>query len=97
VYSEDAQEFVRGLNIELIDGNRLRKMIDQARSQPKVAPLIMKESHKSIPKCPKCGEEMKKRFSRGKESMPVRNFGDVLLSQSAMAPYLPKKILLANV
>jgi restriction system protein len=64
VYTEDAQEFVRGLNIELIEGNRLRKMIDQARSQPKVAPLIMKESHKSIPKCPKCGEEMKKRFSR---------------------------------
>lgn len=30
IYTDDAQAFVRGLNLELIDGQKLRKMIDAA-------------------------------------------------------------------
>ncbi len=63
IYTEDAQAFARGLNLELIDGHKLRKMIDEARQQP-VASSIKKESHKILPTCPECGADMKKRVAR---------------------------------
>jgi restriction system protein len=64
VYTDDAQGFAQGLNIELIDGNRLRKMIDAARKAPKTVELVNKESQRTGPVCPKCGAEMKKRLAR---------------------------------
>jgi restriction system protein len=64
IYTDDAQEFARGLNITLIDGQKLRNMIDVARQQPKVVPLIKKEFHQITPTCPKCGAAMKKRVAR---------------------------------
>jgi restriction system protein len=64
VYTEDAQEFARGLNIELIDGIRLRKMMDTARKEPTVIKPINGQSQRTVPVCPRCGAEMKKRIAR---------------------------------
>jgi restriction system protein len=65
IYTEDAQTFVRGLNIELVDGQKLRRMIDTARKKP-VGSAIQIESQQTViaPTCPKCGAEMKKRIAR---------------------------------
>lgn len=65
IYTDDAQAFVRGLNLELIDGQKLRKMIDAAGKNPVVSATKM-ESQKMIatPTCPKCGGKMKKRVAR---------------------------------
>jgi len=65
IYTEDAQTFVRGLNIELVDGQKLRRMIDTARKTPVVS-AIQIESQQTLaaPICPKCGAEMKKRIAR---------------------------------
>ncbi len=65
IFTEDAQAFVRGLNIELVDGHRLRTMIDAARSKPVVSTIQMRSQHTTIvPVCPKCGKKMKKRIAR---------------------------------
>ena len=64
VYTEEAQRFAQGLNIELIDGKRLRKMIDPARKEPTVIEPINRQSQRTVPVCPKCGAEMKKRIAR---------------------------------
>jgi restriction system protein len=65
VYTEAAQEFAQGLNVDLIDGSKLRNMIDTARKKPS-ASTIKDESRQAtiIPLCPKCGAEMKKRVGR---------------------------------
>ncbi len=65
IYTEDAKTFVRGLNIELIDGHKLREMIDIARKKP-VDSAIQVESQQTFTAliCPKCGAEMKKRIAR---------------------------------
>lgn len=64
VYTEEAQKFVQGLNIELIDGAKLRKMIDIARKNP-LPPTRLPESQQEdvAPVCPKCGCEMKQRVA----------------------------------
>lgn len=80
VYTEDAQEFARGLNIELIDGHKLRKIIDAARQQPEIlATSMVTQRIITAPACPKCGAEMKKRVARrgkhsGKEFWGCANF-----------------------
>ncbi|SJZ44306.1 restriction system protein [Trichlorobacter thiogenes] len=61
-YTGEAKTFAYGLNITLIDGRKLREMIDvasktvavSAPSQPAVTP----------PVCPKCSAKMKKRVAR---------------------------------
>ncbi len=65
VYTGEAQEFVQGLNVELIDGSKLRRMIDIARKKP-AASANKNESRQATidPVCPKCGAEMKKRVAR---------------------------------
>jgi restriction system protein len=65
IYTEDAQTFVRGLNIELVDGHKLRKMVDAARKKP-IDSVIQIESQQAFAAliCPKCGAEMKKRIAR---------------------------------
>lgn len=65
VYTEEAQNFVHGLNVELIDGTKLRKMIDVARKNPLPPTLHTESPQESVaPVCPKCGSEMKKRVAR---------------------------------
>lgn len=61
-YTEDAQEFAKGLNIDLIDGQRLRRMIDAARMRPITATAPI-EPPQAV-NCPKCGAPMKKRVAR---------------------------------
>lgn len=64
IYTEEAQKFVHGLNVELIDGAKLRKMIDVALKNPLPPTLSPKAPLESVaPVCPKCGSEMKKRVA----------------------------------
>lgn len=65
VYTAEAQAFVQGLNVELIDGSKLREMIDVARKTPMIS-TIQNELQRvtAAPVCPKCGSEMKKRVAR---------------------------------
>lgn len=64
-FTGEALAFARGLNLELVDGRKLRQMIDIAR---KVAALsnIPDEPQKTArtPVCPQCGAEMKTRVAR---------------------------------
>jgi len=68
VYTEEARAFAQGLNIQLIDGQRLRSMISEVRQQGRVgvaAPAAPGGTHQaSAPDCPKCGSEMIKRRAR---------------------------------
>jgi|SRR5208283_4188097 len=74
-YTEEAREFVRGLNVELIDGTRLREMIDMARKQSEasitnnespqavVDPVLQQDRHESTT-CPKCGGQLIERVAK---------------------------------
>jgi restriction system protein len=64
-YTSDAKEFVQGRNLLLIDGLKLRDMIDTARSKatnPLLSVTPPKITNPTI--CPRCGEEMKRRVAR---------------------------------
>ena len=69
VYTPDALSFVKGLNLELVDGAKLRRMIDIARKQPvskKTEPRqepTPRQEH-TTPACPKCSMKMVKRVAR---------------------------------
>ncbi|WP_136524324.1 restriction endonuclease [Geomonas ferrireducens] len=62
-FTVDAKAFVRGLNLELIDGQKLKSMIWAVRnvvptpSQANVAPPVAQQ-------CPKCGAAMQVRVAR---------------------------------
>ncbi|WP_238378889.1 restriction endonuclease [Geobacter metallireducens] len=64
-FTDEAVDFARGLNVELIDGRQLRQIIDNARrpSTDVVRHEIFPKAVSS-PNCPKCGAEMKKRVAR---------------------------------
>lgn len=67
-YTDEAKAFTQGLNITLIDGRRLRQMIDVASknitvSAPTSTPAPTQPAAAS-PVCPKCNSEMKKRVAR---------------------------------
>lgn len=64
-YTEEAQKFVRGLNLELVNGRKLREIIDVAQKKPSVS-AIKNETWKTTfaPSCPKCNSEMLKRVAR---------------------------------
>lgn len=67
VYTEDAKTFSQGLNITLVDGRRLREMIDTAsKTIPVIAPAPTQaiQPASSFPVCPKCCSEMKRRVAR---------------------------------
>jgi len=64
VFTDEAQDFARGLNLELIDGRKLRQIIDNARKPALTAVQYPKALQVTLPKCPKCGAEMKKRVAR---------------------------------
>lgn len=64
-YTEEAKDFVRGLNVELVDGRRLRGMMDVARTGPAPAASAPAEPvPAAAPGCPKCGAEMTRRTAR---------------------------------
>jgi restriction system protein len=69
VYTPDALAFVKGLNLELVDGAKLRRMIDIARKQPvttKAEPRQTPSPRQEpiTPACPKCNMKMVKRVAR---------------------------------
>ena len=64
VYTGEAKAFAKGLNLVLVDGPKLREMIDVAsKGTPAVAAEAAQLST-AAPLCPKCGSEMKKRVAR---------------------------------
>lgn len=63
VYTDEAKKFAQGLNLDLIDGPRLKSLIDRVRMSH--APLVSQQETKALaPACPKCGGQMKKRLAR---------------------------------
>lgn len=75
-YTRDATDFARGRNIELIDGNKLVEMIQQAqsadhpgskitatRSKDRAEPRIVTQATTELT-CPNCGKSMVKRIAR---------------------------------
>ena len=65
VYTDDAKEFAQGLNLELVDGKKLKLMlaaVEKTESLPFVTPekpLVTAPSPLATPSCPRCGAEMK--------------------------------------
>lgn len=64
MFTEEAQVFVKGLNVELIDGRKLRQIIDNASKPALTATQHPKSIQATLPNCPKCGAEMKRRLAR---------------------------------
>jgi len=64
MFSDEAQAFAKGLNVELIDGRKLRQIIDTARKPAAAAVQQPVAVQAATPGCPKCGAEMKKRVAR---------------------------------
>ena len=65
VYTEEAQTFVKGLNLELVDGSQLHEMIKVAQKKPLNASVINERKPGGMdPICPKCGKDMKERFAK---------------------------------
>jgi restriction system protein len=64
-YTSEALSFARGLNLELVDGRKLKKMIDVARkSQNNTVVGSQVDPANVAPKCPKCGSAMQKKTAR---------------------------------
>lgn len=66
-FTDEAKAFAKGLNLELIDGRRLRAMIDMASkpAAPTSPPTAASApTPATSPACPRCGAEMKKRTAR---------------------------------
>jgi restriction system protein len=64
MFTDEAQAFTKGLNVELIDGRKLRQIIDNARKPAPAAIQHPAAVEIATPNCPKCGAEMKKRVAR---------------------------------
>jgi restriction system protein len=64
-YTAEAKSFVRGLNLELVDGKKLKKMISVAHRSPE-APAAVPETGQAAtpPACPKCAIMMAKRIAQ---------------------------------
>jgi restriction system protein len=66
-YTGEAKAFANGLNITLIDGRKLREMIDVASKTIAISPFqtpAPSQSAATLPVCPKCSSEMRKRVAR---------------------------------
>lgn len=77
-FTQEAKTFVQGLNLDLVDGTKLRKMIDIVQQAAPADFRMGSGGHSSkdsaefsvsspvprAPICPKCGAEMKKRIAR---------------------------------
>lgn len=64
MFTGEAQEFAKGLNVELIDGRNLRQIINNARKPSAAAVQQPAAVQTAAPRCPKCGADMKKRVAR---------------------------------
>ncbi len=65
VYTDEARKFAQGLNLELIDGSRLKGMISTA--QKTSSPLASQQktgNETAALTCPKCGGQMIRRMAR---------------------------------
>jgi len=66
VFTQEAKAFADGKNIALIDGEKLRRVIDSVRAKPAdaqpVPPTI--QTTDATPACPKCGGAMVKRVAK---------------------------------
>lgn len=74
VFTHEAKDFVTGKNIALIDGEKLRGVIDSVRSTPHAAaePVLsdpVSRGADSAPACPKCGTSMVRRTAKQGENM----------------------------
>jgi len=67
VFTDDAAEFARGRNIELVDGETLFKLVRDS-AEPFLAALEeegkVRVPHTSAPNCPQCGKPMARRIAR---------------------------------
>jgi restriction system protein len=64
-YTDDAKAFAYGTNLELVDGIKLRWMIDTASKAPLTPGMEVGSKPSSVtPVCPKCGATMAKRVAR---------------------------------
>lgn len=64
-FTADAKEFAKGLNINLLNGAQLHRMIrDGEKPNPSVENKEYPESKPSPPNCPKCGEAMILRIAK---------------------------------
>lgn len=64
-YTADAIRFAVGRNIELINGNELKRMLDKARASTAIVqPETVKPNYQASPACPKCGGIMVKRVAK---------------------------------
>lgn len=63
VFTSEAKAFADGRNIELIDGDKLTRMIQEVKSSNETTPKIVYEV-KNAPTCPKCGNKMIRRNAR---------------------------------
>lgn len=63
-YTTDAYRFADGLNLELIDGSKLREMIDVVQTKPMQLDASRNVRQLPVtPVCPKCGADMRKRIA----------------------------------
>lgn len=66
VFTQEAKDFADGKNIDLMDGEKLRRVIDSVRAKPadaQPAPPAIQTAETS-PACPKCGGGMVKRVAK---------------------------------
>lgn len=69
-FTNDAMAFAAGTNLQLLDGQRLRRMIEEARrsqaepGQAAPAPAVRLIEVQTDPACPVCGGSMVKRTAR---------------------------------
>jgi restriction system protein len=63
-FTADAQEFARGRNITLVDGDRLFAMLQSAKAGIRKAVPVPGASPQAAPACPACGSAMLKRESK---------------------------------
>lgn len=66
-FTKDAVDFSAGRNIELIDGPKLRRLLEDAKSGAaprQAAPAQEMRRDRLMPRCPKCNADMKLREAR---------------------------------
>lgn len=63
VFTSEAKAFADGRNIELIDGAKLTRMIQEVKSSNEASPKIVYETGNAST-CPKCGSAMVRRNAR---------------------------------
>lgn len=66
VFTQEAKDFADGKNIDLMDGEKLRRVIDSVRAKPADAQPVLSaiQTADASPACPKCGGAMIKRLAK---------------------------------